>query len=211
MSILGSVLLMEWCCRLANKIDLLPDGKLPDGFHAKFEELLKGRRFAFFETNITAAREPSSGLREAFAWLGDAIASSSKAETTPGNEKTPGTSGVQKKPVEKMLAGMRSPAALSSKLEDWLSRAENDPVDADELLRQFYALDLPSWDHYIHLRLAYVLLLKFGRREGMFSLCLHHLWCYADRWFQARTKSLTDSRSTSTRAARSTARHSTRP
>ncbi|KAK1749899.1 ADP-ribosylation factor family-domain-containing protein [Echria macrotheca] len=141
---------------LANKIDLLPNGQNSDSVRAKFEGLLKGRRFAYFETNTTASRSSSSGLEEAFAWLGAAIESSAqKTETV-----------MQKKPVEDVLTDMRSPAALSAKLEDWLTRAEIDPLDAEELLRQFYALNLPSWDHYTHLRLAYTLLLKHGRREG---------------------------------------------
>jgi hypothetical protein len=107
-----------------------------------------------------ATRQSSSGLPEAFAWLGNAIATSS------ANANTPPTSSPQKKPVEAMLSDMRSPAALSAKLEDWLSRAEHDPMTADELLQRLYAVDLPSWDHYTHLRLAYILLLKHGRRQG---------------------------------------------
>ncbi|KAM7183635.1 hypothetical protein V8F33_013465 [Rhypophila sp. PSN 637] len=64
-------------CELANKIDLSPSGanrKVPDDeFRAKFGQLLQGRRFAIFETSITAGYRPESGLAEAFAWLGDAI------------------------------------------------------------------------------------------------------------------------------------------
>lgn len=63
---------------------------------------------------------------------------------------------------------MRSPTALSKKFEEWLSRAEKD-VPAETFLEQFYAYDLPNWDHYTHLRLAYILLLKHGRREGTSS------------------------------------------
>ncbi|KAL1610477.1 hypothetical protein SLS60_002145 [Paraconiothyrium brasiliense] len=76
----------------------------------------------------------------------------------------PTTSEVNK-PVEKMLTDMRSPEVLSRKLEEWLSRAEKD-VPAEELVQRLYALALPSWDHYTHLRLAYILLLKYGRRQG---------------------------------------------
>ncbi|KAK5658175.1 hypothetical protein OQA88_2148 [Cercophora sp. LCS_1] len=135
---------------LLNKVDLLPDGKVPGEIRTKFDTLLKGRRFAYFETQITS----STGMQEAFAWLAEAIA-----------PKISGTAKTQEKPVGAVLADMRSPDALSAKLEEWLSRAEKD-VSADELLKQFYALDLPSWDHYVHVRLAYVLLVKRGRREG---------------------------------------------
>ena len=61
---------------------------------------------------------------------------------------------------------MRSPAALSAKLKSCLCRAEADPVDAEKLLHQLYALDLVSWDHYTHLRLAYILLLKQWKETG---------------------------------------------
>lgn len=75
-----------------------------------------------------------------------------------------------------MVADMRSPAALSAKLENWLNRADTDLTTPEELLRQFYAFDLPSWDHYIHLRLAYTLLLKYGRKEGMFEQVMGQLF-----------------------------------
>ncbi|KAK4443527.1 ADP-ribosylation factor family-domain-containing protein [Podospora aff. communis PSN243] len=136
---------------LANKIDLLPDCKVPETFRAEFEKLLKGRRFAYFETCF----QDYTGLEEAFTWLKNEI--SPEAKPTPAPEK---------KPVEHVLSDMRSPAALSAKLETWLERAETDPTSADELVEQLEALDLPSWDHYTHLRLAYILLLKHGRRIG---------------------------------------------
>ncbi|KAK4158696.1 P-loop containing nucleoside triphosphate hydrolase protein [Cladorrhinum sp. PSN259] len=147
---------------LANKIDLLPDRKFPYEFGA----------------SITAAPGSSSGLAEAFAWLGDVLtasisSSSPKNETTNNVWESSGTESSENRKkqnatVEDMISNMRAPVILSAKLEGWLSRADNDRDTSsdEELLRRFYALDLLSWDHYIHLRLAYILLLKYGRTEG---------------------------------------------
>ncbi|OAG07863.1 uncharacterized protein CC84DRAFT_1161920 [Paraphaeosphaeria sporulosa] len=144
---------------LLTKTDL-PNRQSLETVRAQLDNVLDGRMVAWFETCPTAPL-PSSGLPEAFAWLGDAIAPppaetpSSAKPTLPETEKAIGTK----------LADMRSPSALAAKLDDWLRRAEKDGP-AEDLLQQFYARDLPSWDHYTHLRLAYVLLLKHGRREG---------------------------------------------
>jgi len=156
------------CIRLANKIDLFSNGKTTETIRIVFEELLKGRRFAFFETSFQIdCHSTSSGLAEAFSWLGEAI--SAEDETTK-NAK-PHTLET----AQDLLADMRSPAALSAKLETWLARAEADLATGEELLQQFYAHDLPSWDHYTHLRLAYILLLKHGRRVGKFQSPQFHL------------------------------------
>jgi hypothetical protein len=131
-----------------------------DAIRPEFDNLLAGRLFAYFETCSTAPIA-SSGLAEAFAWLDDAIAS--PAAEIP-NGITPGLSGAQKSPKKK-FGEMRSPVALSAELENWLARAgKDDTVEA--LLQRFYAFDLPTWDHYTRIRLAYILLSKHGRRQG---------------------------------------------
>lgn len=59
----------------------------------------------------------------------------------------------------------RSPEALAGRLDTWLARLETDSTP-DELLEQFNTLSLPAWDQYTHVRLAYVILTKFGRAKG---------------------------------------------
>ncbi|KAM7211535.1 hypothetical protein V8F06_013085 [Rhypophila decipiens] len=150
-------------------IDLFPGAnrKVPDDheFRAKFGRLLKGRRFAIFETNITAGYRPESGLAEAFAWLGDAITAASTSSSSSSTETRKKENQITT--AEEIISNVRSPEILSAKLDDWLARADIDPITSgEELLRLFCAFDLPSWDHYIHLRLAFVLLVKYGRREG---------------------------------------------
>jgi len=155
--------------RLANKIDRLPDRKVTDEFRARFDQLLQGRPHACFGTAITEVPRSSCGLEQAFAWLEVALTASTTSSSPPSTESSATTRQKQTTTAEGMLSNMRAPAALSAKLEDWLARADKeDPVtSSEELLRRFYALDLPSWDHFIHLRLAYILLLKYGRKEGI--------------------------------------------
>lgn len=132
-------------------------------------------------------------MLEAFAWLGDAIASSTAGADTANSAKS--TLPEAEKSVDKKLADMRSPFALSAKLEEWLSRAEKD-CTAEDLLQQFYALDLPSWDHYTHLRLAYILLLKHGRREGTSPSRFRAIELMLTPFTQAKTRSSEDSKTT---------------
>lgn len=127
----------------------------------QIEALMHDRPFMYTNTCCTAP-VASSGLPEAFAWLAEVIATSRAMSS--GEAQSRGS----EKCVETMLSDLRAPATLAAKLEEWVARAESDDT-AEELLRRFYALDLPQWDHYIHLRLAYILLLKHGRREGSSS------------------------------------------
>ena len=53
---------------------------------------------------------------------------------------------------------------MESLLEEWL-RVEDGPDD--EFIEALTTFTLPSWDHRTHLRVAWVHLTKFGRREGM--------------------------------------------
>ncbi|KAF9009859.1 P-loop containing nucleoside triphosphate hydrolase protein [Hymenopellis radicata] len=50
-------------------------------------------------------------------------------------------------------------------LSSWLARTETD-VPALEFLEQFQNITLSSWDHYTHIRIAYVILTTFGRQTG---------------------------------------------
>jgi len=50
-----------------------------------------------------------------------------------------------------------------------VARTETD-IPAEEFLRRFEAYDLPDWDHYTHIRIAYLMLEKYGRREGIYII-----------------------------------------
>ncbi len=99
----------------------------------------------------------SSGLPEAFDWLQAALDISKSI-----NEgKTPSSENSNLNPQ----FNQRAPNILANKLESWLTRSEND-ISADEFLEKFTAYNLPDWDHYTHIRLAYLILTKYGRQEG---------------------------------------------
>jgi hypothetical protein len=53
---------------------------------------------------------------------------------------------------------------LELQLEEWLTRADDIP---DAFLSKLRDYSLDSWDHYTHLRIAYLLLTRYGRRDGM--------------------------------------------
>jgi ADP-ribosylation factor protein 1 len=53
---------------------------------------------------------------------------------------------------------------MEIQLEEWLSRADDPP---EVFLAQLRDFTLDTWDHYTHLRIAYILLSQHGRREGM--------------------------------------------
>lgn len=55
-------------------------------------------------------------------------------------------------------------SAEESLLTSWLTREDESD---DVFISKIDDYTLPSWDHYTHLRLAYVLLQRHGRREGM--------------------------------------------
>jgi hypothetical protein len=55
--------------------------------------------------------------------------------------------------------------ALAQKLTSWVDRASKD-VPPGEFLKAFEAIDLPSWDHYTHIRIAYTILKTYGRQKG---------------------------------------------
>lgn len=59
----------------------------------------------------------------------------------------------------------RSPDVLAEKLESWVARASTDS-SPEEFLEQFNKVNLPAWDHYTHIRIAYVILTVFGRQKG---------------------------------------------
>ena len=59
----------------------------------------------------------------------------------------------------------RSPGVLAEKLESWVARASTDS-SPEEFLEQFNNFNLPAWDHYTHIRIAYIILTTFGRQKG---------------------------------------------
>jgi len=117
-----------------------------------------GRLSSLFKVSFTKESRKnfrSSGIPGAFDWLNVTldIAKSLKK----GGPAIPQKPGLQ--------ANLRAPNVLSQKLESWLTRNEND-MPTEEFLEKFKSYNLPDWDHYTHVRIAYLILVKHGRQEG---------------------------------------------
>ncbi|KAF8907924.1 ADP-ribosylation factor family-domain-containing protein [Gymnopilus junonius] len=150
---------------LANKSDL-PKAMSLDRIHMAFSKFGSGRLLGVSKTAITPDTLADTGLPEAFGWLQlvwhisrpnreKGITSATKADENAAMTK-----------VNHQMSDLRTQQnKLVEKLESWLTRIEND-VDSEEFLEKFYSFSLPAWDHYTHIRIAYVLLKKFGRKEG---------------------------------------------
>ncbi|KAJ7260476.1 ADP-ribosylation factor family-domain-containing protein [Mycena haematopus] len=133
---------------IATKQDLpnpIPLGELRSKFAARTTGTSP---FYLIGTSLTQSKEET----EAFGWLLKTI-EDIRARKTPSSP-----------PVA--LIPDRSPAeSLESKLDNWLARAENDS-SPDKFLQQFEIFSLPAWDHYTHIRIAYLLLTIHGRQKG---------------------------------------------
>ncbi|KAJ3969308.1 ADP-ribosylation factor [Lentinula raphanica] len=129
---------------LATKQDL-PNTIPLDEIRRKVEPVLSGREAAVFGVSLT--REEGFGdLLSAFDWL------QSIFKNSPLPEPARATSSNDVEDIDK-------------KLDFWVSRSRVDS-SPEEFLSQFHSISLPSWDHYTHVRLAYVILITFGRRKG---------------------------------------------
>ncbi|KAJ7042346.1 ADP-ribosylation factor [Mycena alexandri] len=139
---------------LVTKQDLPRQALIPmDAIHTKFEPVTKIPGCQTFIAGVSNAQSLTEGtFPEAIDWLVAAI------------------EGVR---AGKPLSSVRVPeirdpssvAALEAKLDGWLVRAESDS-SAEECLAQFETFKLPAWDHYTHIRVAYLLLTIHGRQKG---------------------------------------------
>ncbi|KAF7345533.1 ADP-ribosylation factor [Mycena venus] len=101
---------------------------------------------------LGTSRTQSTAEEEAFSWL-------LKQIKAVGARK-PSVSG-----QAPQVPNPQSAAALESKLNQWLVRAENES-SPEQFLQQFETFNLPAWDHYTHVRIAYLLLTIHGRQKG---------------------------------------------
>ncbi|KAF6744944.1 ADP-ribosylation factor [Ephemerocybe angulata] len=163
---------------LANKADK-PKSMSTDEIRLAFSKRLSGRLFSIYSTSLTS--KPHVGLREAFSWLALAL---DIAKTTKKVSEVSGEPPArQKSPSQKL--NLREPNVLAKKLGEWLQRTESDS-SPEELIEQFNAYSLPSWDHYTHIRLAFVILAAHGRQKGK-DLLFIGLASYIERNAQKQT------------------------
>ena len=118
-----------------------------------FKKAVHGHPNAIYPTCINQPLS-KSGVLEAFEWF--------SAQIYPG-----GTDQADKSKDDKEPKSALHPVSetLSQKVESFVTRIEEDS-DPEVFLEQFNSYTLPSWDHYTHLRLAFVILNKYGRQKG---------------------------------------------
>ncbi|CAA7260771.1 unnamed protein product [Cyclocybe aegerita] len=143
---------------LANKSDL-PGAMTLDEVRLGFAKAISGQLVSVFKTTLVnpSPELKSTGLLEAFDWFKLALEISKSGPTSP----------IPSAKLAKFeVHDPREASSLAQKLGLWLERAETD-VSSEEFLEKFRSFSLPSWDHYTHIRIAYVILAKYGRKEGM--------------------------------------------
>ncbi|KNC97698.1 small GTP-binding protein domain [Spizellomyces punctatus DAOM BR117] len=128
---------------IANKQDL-PNAMGTLEIREKFAPTVGNRAFAVYPSRALEPHLSQTGLPEAFEWLTEQIV-------------TPQAPSVSQPP------NPSSTTSLSTKLEEWLLR-QDDPDDV--FLSQLDACTLDTWDHYTHLRIAYLYLTREGRQKG---------------------------------------------
>jgi hypothetical protein len=126
----------------------------PDEIRARFARALHS---SVNEVFPVSARQPlaTSGLPEAFNWLGGVL------KSRPANT----SDSIQ--PSSVAARDRSSPSIFSDRFESFLKRAAVDDVtDPHDFLEKFRSFSLPSWDHYTHIRLAFLILTIYGRQKG---------------------------------------------
>ncbi|KAK6992851.1 ADP-ribosylation factor [Favolaschia claudopus] len=137
---------------LATKQDL-PNAMSIDEIRMKTASALAGMSSFGFGIGLTHSLVEGT-IPDAFGWLLMALESARKGTALPS---TPA-------PAPKVLSA-RDPSVLDDRLSSWLARSESD-TSPEEFLRQFETINLPAWDHYTHIRIAYLNLTIHGRQKG---------------------------------------------
>lgn len=139
---------------MANKADL-PKALSIDDVRVAFGKVLSGRTACIFKTSVIQSIA-QGGFLDAFDWLRFALSSAASGSPTPPTSPH-------------LMPDARSSTQLTAKVESWLARVETDS-DPKEFLDQFQSISLPQWDHYTHIRIAFLLLTRYGRKKGKFPV-----------------------------------------
>jgi small GTP-binding protein len=84
------------------------------------------------------------------------------------NESSPGVDINNEKPIQQLVQD-HDQQKLDLVWKDWLSSSLNDSDTREKnysFLQQLYHYNLPKWDHYTHIRIAYLLIAKYGLEDG---------------------------------------------
>ncbi|CAE6502332.1 unnamed protein product [Rhizoctonia solani] len=154
------------CLILANKQDLKATMTL-DEVRIKMAPVISIRpSCAVFATSLISDNF-SSTITPAMNWLYDVL-NEDQSKQRHSQNLEPHTRDIE---------------GLAEKLNSWVERASMD-VSPSQLLEAFEGVNLPSWDHYTHIRIAYTILRTHGRQKGL-------TWVGIHRWdlFQSTTMS----------------------
>jgi len=117
---------------------------------------LRQRQWMIFSACATTG----DGLYEGLDWVVRAL-----RETAKKVEGAPqGSGSSQAAPKKKETEEEREKRHKEEMLVEWLEREDNDD---DEFLQQLATYTLDTWDHRTHLRIAWLLLTRHGRQEGL--------------------------------------------
>ncbi|KAK0240867.1 ADP-ribosylation factor [Armillaria nabsnona] len=133
---------------LATKQDL-PGTMSVDEIRVKFARAISGRNAFVFGAALVQP-DATAALSAAFEWFITAI-------------ETPSTTSASKQPP--VTPGTPDPLELDKKLSAWLAHTGTD-IPPEEFIAQFLSAKLSTWDHYTHIRIAYVILTTYGRQKG---------------------------------------------
>ena len=158
---------------LANKRDK-PGTMSPATIRKAFAPVCEHRIFEVFPISCMESVS-AGGMPEAFDWLLDVLKNPARALEV----------SAAMYPAEP-IPDMRSPSALSDKLDSWLTLAENDS-SPEEFLSQFENICLPAWDHYTHIRIAYTILTLHGRQKGVWIFKSNNIDSPNNSGYKAKT------------------------
>ncbi len=135
---------------LATKQDL-PGTMSVDEIRVKFARAISERNTFVFGAALVQP-DVTAALSAAFEWFITAI-------------ESPSTTSTSKQPP--VNPGSPDPLELDKKLSAWLARTETD-TPPEEFIARFLSAKLSTWDHYTHIRIAYVILTTYGRQKGWY-------------------------------------------
>ncbi|KAK0225362.1 ADP-ribosylation factor [Armillaria fumosa] len=133
---------------LGTKQDL-PGAMSVDEIRVKFTRAISGRNALVFGAALVQP-DAFAVLSVAFEWFFTAIESPSTTSTSKQPPVTPANP---------------DSLELDKKLSAWLARTETG-TPPEEFVTQFFSANLPTWDHYTHIRIVYVILTTYGRQKG---------------------------------------------
>ena len=103
------------------------------------------------------------GIEEAMDWIVHTLQNPSMSAASRSNAGDDGNGEATRDSAERGKESQKE-HNLDKVFQEWIAR-EDDPDDI--FLGRLHDATLDVWDHYTHLRIAWLHLTRFGRREGM--------------------------------------------